>query len=602
MNIEKAKDKARKFELKEQYGQAIELYTRIIDALEGTPDLDSELALFNKVGDLYLKVGNVASAVEMYERAANRYAESGLSNNAIALCNKILRNAPGRTQVYLKLAKLMVQRGFVAEAKQNLLEYADRMQRAGRLDEAFRALKEFADLSPGNEELRAMLVEQLKAAAKSDQAREQLGELYAEIQSSGDTGRQQAAGLDLIDPEYDVEAARESARRKAGDLVFLDLDDTPGATAPAEPASRRATPPPRRATPPPAPPEEEKDEEELVIEPTSLAEEEVEAAPERVEDDELGIERASAELAVPEDVEAEPVDGLDTGAAFGADASDADPLDLEPAAPGLEVPELDLEGLDEDEEEQEEEEAPPVPTLDIGVGEIQRDVGIGDFSADIFMPTVEPEAETPEPEPPPERYAEASAFDAPPAEAEAPDIATLETLVADDPDDPDRHRQLGEALIEHGDRGRGLEELDIALATYEVREDWSRAEGMAEEILRLDPNSIRHHQKRVEYAFRKGVKGRLIQAYIGLADALFRSGAVERARAVYERVLEHDPGNEQARTALETLEPSEEAGPAGASATSSTWASWCSTTTGRATRGCGSKKRNPPATSSATSR
>ena len=56
--------------------------------------MDHELAVYNKVGDLYLKINQVNAAVEMYERAAHRYVDSGLPNNAIALCNKILLNAP----------------------------------------------------------------------------------------------------------------------------------------------------------------------------------------------------------------------------------------------------------------------------------------------------------------------------------------------------------------------------------------------------------------------------------------------------------------------------------------------------------------------------
>ena len=121
LNIAKAKDKARNFEVKNQTDKAIATYVEILQELEGTPELDDELALFNKVGDLYQRVGNVQAAVDMWERGAGRYAEGGFHNNAIALCNKILRNAPGRTQTYLTLAKLMLGRGFVTEAKQNLL-------------------------------------------------------------------------------------------------------------------------------------------------------------------------------------------------------------------------------------------------------------------------------------------------------------------------------------------------------------------------------------------------------------------------------------------------------------------------------------------------
>ena len=75
--------------MKDQPAKAIEVYLEIVKGLEGTPELDDELALYNKVGDLYLRIRNVNAAVEMYERAVNRYAESGFPNNAIALCNKI---------------------------------------------------------------------------------------------------------------------------------------------------------------------------------------------------------------------------------------------------------------------------------------------------------------------------------------------------------------------------------------------------------------------------------------------------------------------------------------------------------------------------------
>ena len=83
----------------------------MITDLEHRSEIDSDLALYNKLGDLFLKAGRVADAVATYEKAANRYADGGFPNNAIALCNKVLRNAPGRTPVYLKLAKLMLERG-----------------------------------------------------------------------------------------------------------------------------------------------------------------------------------------------------------------------------------------------------------------------------------------------------------------------------------------------------------------------------------------------------------------------------------------------------------------------------------------------------------
>ncbi|MDQ3949263.1 MAG: hypothetical protein M3282_02870, partial [Gemmatimonadota bacterium] len=145
MSITQLKKKAAEFEAKKQFDKAIQVYIQILNGL-GPNVEEVDLALFNRVGDLLLRQGNVADALDYYERAVDRYADGGFFNNAIALCNKILRHSPGRATVYYKLGKISAQKGFTNDAKQNFLEYADRMQKTGRMDEAFRALKEFADL------------------------------------------------------------------------------------------------------------------------------------------------------------------------------------------------------------------------------------------------------------------------------------------------------------------------------------------------------------------------------------------------------------------------------------------------------------------------
>src|SRR2546422_8588117 len=82
-----------------------------------------------------------------------------------------------------------------------------------------------------------------------------------------------------------------------------------------------------------------------------------------------------------------------------------------------------------------------------------------------------------------------------------------------------------------------------------------QARDLVDEILRLDPNSVRHRQKQVEFAFKSGDKAKLIDAYLELADALLRSDLPDKARSVYQRVAEHDPSNERAQAALGMLAP-----------------------------------------------
>ena len=75
MNLEKLKDSARKFEQKEDWRKAIEVYLKAIQQIESGAETSPDLSLYNRVGDLYLKTNDTAAAVRSYERAVDLYAE-----------------------------------------------------------------------------------------------------------------------------------------------------------------------------------------------------------------------------------------------------------------------------------------------------------------------------------------------------------------------------------------------------------------------------------------------------------------------------------------------------------------------------------------------
>jgi tetratricopeptide (TPR) repeat protein len=66
---------------------------------------------------------------------------------------------------------------------------------------------------------------------------------------------------------------------------------------------------------------------------------------------------------------------------------------------------------------------------------------------------------------------------------------------------------------------------------------------------------VPYHQKRVELAVGLHDNHRLRDAYLDLADALLQAGDEGRARAVYARVLEIDPADDRARSALGASAP-----------------------------------------------
>ncbi|MDQ2768639.1 MAG: tetratricopeptide repeat protein, partial [Gemmatimonadota bacterium] len=243
-DVAKLKKRALEYEQKKQFDKALDTYTLVLAELDEHVD-EADVALYNRVGDLLLRRGDVSEAVDHYEKAVDLYTDGGFFNNAIALCNKILRNAPGRNSVYYKLGKISARKGFINDAKQNFLEYADRMQKAGQLEEAFRALKEFADLCPDQDDIRLMLADQLVRKDRKSEAIEQLHALYDKFSAEGRSAEARATvdRMKALDPALEPRESTRPPAAKAGDLIFLDVNyDEPSRTITSGPAPTKATP------------------------------------------------------------------------------------------------------------------------------------------------------------------------------------------------------------------------------------------------------------------------------------------------------------------------------------------------------------------------
>ncbi len=705
-NAAKLKKKAAEFEQKKQFDKALQLYIQILD--EGDDDEgEGDVALYNRVGDLLMRQGNVGDAMTYYEKAVDLYAESGFFNNAIALCNKILRQSPGRNSVYYKLGKISAKKGFISDAKQNFLEYASRMQSSGHLDEAFRALKEFADLCPDQDDIRLMLAEQLSKKDRKKEALEQLQLLYEkfEAEGRGEDMRATVSRMRSIDPAAEPKTGSGIRNQKSSDLVFLDLTD--GASQPGAPPGRgqdksRSGPPPRRsgearktvpvpAEPEPdeppmdlrlsdqgaeslAPPEAEAEDDDLLplppmeepppvvegFESDSQRASETAAERERVTgfepsalDDELsqaldaalpdvepplsGQQFAALRLSTPLNVptlmppehdlalpgQLPPIGGgarsmlsltdemeliipdsedpvsspLRSGAGsavplrstsqppFHGAAPDApsDPLPLigvdggSRQAPPPSTPRSDgltfvggaelLDMPDLDDESEDATTPPPIvrdPASKRPSSRVHREA-LADETTSLagwLHEDVEPQAggangSTPSgdalPDLPKTAAGHRRRSDAVSHSALARSVDALKGQVESDPSNWQLRRRLAEALLDAGEREAGVQVLEAAMVGLERSQDLEGARSVADEIIRLIPNSVRHHQKRVEYAFRTSDRSRLPQAYLELADALFRSGQADKARAVYQRVLELAPDDPRAQAALSTF-------------------------------------------------
>ncbi|MEO7361229.1 MAG: hypothetical protein ABI120_12930, partial [Gemmatimonadaceae bacterium] len=205
-NAPKYRKKAVEYEQLKQFDRAVASYVRAIEENENASE-DVDVALFNKVGDLTLRQGRVTEAVTYYERAVEHYVSNNLYDNAIALCNKILRNAPGRSNVYFSLGRICGRKGLRSDATRNFLEYATRMQQEGRVDEGMRALAEVADLMPELTEVRR-LVEEHAARAGISLTRRRETPVRAVAQADADRVRSFGLSKDLVFLEIDYDAIK----------------------------------------------------------------------------------------------------------------------------------------------------------------------------------------------------------------------------------------------------------------------------------------------------------------------------------------------------------------------------------------------------------
>lgn len=156
---------------------AIQEYERIV-----AYDADDFSAL-NTLGDLYTRVNKRSEALSCYRRVADHYREQGFTLKAIAMYKKLMRSGDADHKTALALASLYEQQGLLVDARQQYLAAADAYARTGETREALDILRRIADLDPSNTQIRLRLADSY--------ARENLPDLAAEAYT--DAGERMAA-------------------------------------------------------------------------------------------------------------------------------------------------------------------------------------------------------------------------------------------------------------------------------------------------------------------------------------------------------------------------------------------------------------------------
>jgi tetratricopeptide (TPR) repeat protein len=143
---------------------------------EAIKQFPKEGSLYNKLGDLYVKVNRQKNALRTYEKGARVFKEETYFPNAIALCKKILRFDKNRTEIYGLLGELHRELDQKGEAANYLLEYADRKRKAGDLDTALKTYDTIRELVPNNARILKTISAIYEQVGKKDRGSELLEE------------------------------------------------------------------------------------------------------------------------------------------------------------------------------------------------------------------------------------------------------------------------------------------------------------------------------------------------------------------------------------------------------------------------------------------
>ncbi|HEU4786681.1 MAG TPA: tetratricopeptide repeat protein, partial [Gemmatimonadaceae bacterium] len=385
-----------------------------------------------------------------------------------------------------------------------------------------------ADLCPDQEEIRLMLAEQLTRAERGEEAIEQYQVLYERCDRQGreEDARHVLQRMRAIDPNVEPRATAHETEISDSGLIFLDLDDdgSPSTRPPAPRAtsSHRPAAPPQRFAPPPR----------IMAQPEPEPEPLDDALQEALE----GITR------IGDDVE--PLEIISSDSLLGLEPTG---LADESMISGFDV--VDTNGLDETNpfaETDSPEQSTAEPTFDDDVPLDGLPLVTVESESALESALEEDLDEEPIVVPTPSVARRAT------VEA-AHSVELLRARIEESPNDWRLRRDLAEAMLEAGERHEGIRELESAMSGAERSGDLELAASIAEEIARLEPDVVKHHQKRVEYAFRTNDRARLIEAYVALADVLFRSDQADKARTIYQRVLDLAPDEPRARAGLDAL-------------------------------------------------
>ncbi len=178
LNKNKINDNALKFLQKGQIRKAIKEYDKIL--AEDPNDVRTLL----KRGDLLLRVGEKAEAIDTYQKVAATYSKQGFHLKAVAVYKQILKTEPGRVDVNLQLAEEYQNLGISGDAMSHLQMVATNYEQNNMTRELMDILRRIVELDPANVPSRIKLAEMYSREGMITEAVEQFGRAAEDLKAS----------------------------------------------------------------------------------------------------------------------------------------------------------------------------------------------------------------------------------------------------------------------------------------------------------------------------------------------------------------------------------------------------------------------------------
>ncbi|KPK72319.1 hypothetical protein AMJ87_05150 [candidate division WOR_3 bacterium SM23_60] len=202
-------------------------------------EFSAEGSLYNKLGDLYLKINRKNRALKIYEKGARVFKDETYFPNAIALCKKILRLDKERAQVYELLGHLHKELDQRGEAANYFLEYAERKMKENDMDTVLETYNIIKELVPNNPKILETISAIYEKVGKKEEG-EELRKEAKEIESK------QGKLRETIEQKSTPEVAPEES--KEGEEV-THTEEVPEAPVVEPPVAEAPSGPPEEAKP-----------------------------------------------------------------------------------------------------------------------------------------------------------------------------------------------------------------------------------------------------------------------------------------------------------------------------------------------------------------